>query len=103
MAEEVHIELLLSRRVLGLNGRSVGRLEEIRAEERDGELVLADYLLGRYGALERLSAWRIGRAILRGLGLGGKGGYRVRWDQLDVSDPNAPRLRCSVDELERLA
>jgi hypothetical protein len=102
MAKEFHVELLLSRQVIAPNGRSAGRLEEVRAEERDGELVVADYLVGEYGALERLSAWRVGRAILHAVGLGRKGGYRVRWDQLDVSDPKAPRLRCPVEELERL-
>jgi hypothetical protein len=102
MAGEFHVELLLSKRVIAKNGRSVGRLEEIRTEERDGECVVADYLVGSYGALERLSAWRIGRAILHAVGLGRRSGYRIRWDQLDVSDPAAPRLRCPVDELEPL-
>ena len=29
-------------------------------------------------------------------------GYRVRWDQLDIEDPDHPRLTCAVDELERI-
>lgn len=29
-------------------------------------------------------------------------GYRVRWDQLDLADPDAPRLRCTVHELAPL-
>jgi hypothetical protein len=30
------------------------------------------------------------------------GGYRVPWDQLDLADPDRPRLLCDVAELERL-
>jgi hypothetical protein len=29
-------------------------------------------------------------------------GYRVRWDQLDLSDQEHPRLTCPVEELERI-
>ena len=30
------------------------------------------------------------------------GGYVVRWDQLDISDPERPRLTCGVEELRPL-
>jgi hypothetical protein len=51
--------------------------------------------------LERLSVWRIGRAILRTLHLR-KEGYRVRWEQLDLTDPSHPQLKCEIDELATL-
>jgi hypothetical protein len=45
----------------------------------------------------------MGRALLSVLPVRGKrGGYRVPWNKLDLSDPLRPRLRCSVDELEPL-
>src|SRR4051812_17115603 len=100
---EVHIELLLGKRVLGLNGRPVGRIEEFRAEPRDDKTILTEYLIGSYAFLERFSAWTIGRALLQRLGAQKKRtGYRVPWSKLDVSDPNRPRLTCRVEELQRL-
>ena len=97
--QEVHLELLLGKRVVALNGQPVGRLEEVRAELNNrGDCFVSEFLIGSYGILERLSVWRIGRAILRTLHLH-KEGYRIRWEQLDLSDPNRPQLKCEVEEL----
>jgi hypothetical protein len=100
---EVHIELLLGRRVVARNGKFIGRIEEIRAEPRGSKCLVEEYLLGSFAILERFSAWAIGRAILRAFGpFFARAGYRVRWDQLDLSDPDRPRLTCNVAELEPL-
>ena len=99
---ELNIDQLVSRRVYALNGRRIGRLQEVRVEQRDGAWYVAEYLVGIYGLFERLAALDIGRTILRTLRLARKGGYRVPWDKLDLSDPERPRLRCSVNELARL-
>jgi hypothetical protein len=57
-------------------------------------------LVGKYAFLERLAALSIGRAVLRFVGARRKdGGFRIPWDKLDLSDPNRPRLLCTVDEL----
>jgi sporulation protein YlmC with PRC-barrel domain len=98
---EVNVERLLSRRVLAANGRVIGRLEEFEVEIRGSECYVSEYLLGVYALFERLAAWNIGRAMLRLLP-GAHRGYRVPYDQLDLSDPHRPRLRCSVDELAAL-
>ena len=101
--QEVHVELLLNRRVLALNGRSVGRIEEVIAEQRGGECYVAEYLVGAYAMLERLAAWPIGRSVLKLFGAARKGGgYRVPWDKLDLSDPRRPRLTCKVEELSKM-
>src|ERR1051325_5993402 len=63
-ARELNVELLLSRRVYALNGRRIGRIEEIRAEKRGRECYVAEYLVGGYALFERLAGWVIGRAIL---------------------------------------
>jgi len=99
MKRLLHVERLLGKKVLALNGQSVGRLEEIRAETQRGYFYVSEFLVGSYAVLERLAAWRIGRAVLRVLGAKRQEGYRIRWDQLDLSDPQHPRLLCSVDEL----
>ena len=98
-AREVQLELLLGRRVLARNGHAVGRIEEMVAEARDGELVLVEYLLGTYAVLERLSVSPVARAFLSLLQL--RKGYRVAWDQLDLSDVTRPRLTCALSELKK--
>ena len=100
--QEVHLELLIGRRVFALNGQPVGRLEEVRAQLNErGYCFVTEFLIGSYGILERLSVWRIGRAILRTLHVR-RNGYRIRWEQLDLADPTRPQLKCEVDELATL-
>lgn len=101
--QEVHLELLLGKRVFTLNDQALGRLEEVRAEpDNRGYYFVTEYLVGSYAVLERLSAWRMGRTILRTLHLKRQKSYRVHWEQLDLSDPAKPRLKCAVDELVAL-
>src|SRR5215212_4842439 len=100
MAEIVRLELLLNRRVRALNGRVIGRLEEVLAETAEDKCYVTEYLVGAYGFLERFAAWPLSRSILQLLRLRQRdGGYRVRWNQLDLNDPARPRLRCNVQEL----
>ena len=97
---EVRVESLLSRRVRALNGQVIGRIEEMRAERRGRETVVVEYLLGPAALLERLSV-RLGGMLLLRLVTGQRTHhYRVRWEQMDLSDAERPRLRCSVRELE---
>ena len=99
MRHEVHVELLLGEKVLAMNGQPIGRLEDIRTEVNRGHYFVSEFLVGNYAALERLAAWRIGRAVLRVLGAKKNEGYRIRWDQLDLTDPERLRLLCEVDDL----
>ncbi len=94
----IHVELLLGERVFAMNGLPIGRLEEIRTHVNKGHLFVSEFLVGKYALLERLAAWRIGRGLLRVVGKR-KDGYRIRWDQIDLSDPQHPRVLCDVDEL----
>ena len=97
MAHELHLELLLGKRVRDADGKPVGRIEEFRAEHEGGEWVVREYLVGSYGLLERLAVWSIVRAPFGGRGRGR--GYKIRWDQLDVTDLDHPRTRCRRVEL----
>ncbi|HEX3251883.1 MAG TPA: hypothetical protein VHS05_20775 [Pyrinomonadaceae bacterium] len=96
---ELHVELLLGEKVFAMNGLSIGRLEEIRTEINRGHCYVTEFLVGSYAFLERLAAWGIGRALLHVFGVRRSEGYRIRWDQLDLSDPRRLRLMCGVDEL----
>ncbi len=96
---QVHVELLLGEKVFALNGQSIGRLEDIRTVKNRGHYFVSEFLVGNYAVLGRLAAWSIGRALLRIFGAKRENGYRVRWDQLDLSDPQRLRLLCDTDEL----
>ena len=68
--QQLHVELLLGEKVFALNGQPVGRLEEVRTEIDKGHYFVSEFLVGNYAVLERLAAWRIGRAVLRVIGVG---------------------------------
>jgi sporulation protein YlmC with PRC-barrel domain len=90
-ATQVHLELLLGRKVLDPSGRVVGRVEEVRAHIAGDHCFVDEYHLGPAAWLERLSA----RVLSR------KRGRRVPWEKLELADPEHPRLLCSVEDLER--
>jgi hypothetical protein len=92
----LRLDRLLGRVVLTANNRRLGRIEEFRAERRDGEWVVVGFVIGAAGLLERLG---FGARLLIGLE---RRGFVARWDQLDLSSPDRPRLSCSVDALTRL-
>lgn len=98
---EIHLELLLGKRVLDSTGKAVGRIEEVRAQQQGNEWVIQEYLIGSAALLERLSAWTLGLGILRLLGARKlHSGYRVPWDKLDLTNPDRPRLCCNLQELQ---
>ena len=101
--QEIQIELLLGRHVLALNGPSIGRLEEIKVELRKGRCFVTEFYVGRYAMLDRLAALYIVRSMMRAIRAPKRaGGYRIAWEQLDLSDPTHPRLSCEVSELKPL-
>ena len=100
--QEIHLELLLGRRVYALNGRTIGRLEDARAEVHQGAATVNEFVVGTYGFFERLSAWEIGRAVLALFGSLKESGYIVKWNQIDFTDPDRPKLTCHVSELAPL-
>lgn len=101
--QEINLELLMGARVVGATGKPVGRLEEVVAEIKGSEYLIEEYHVGTYALFERLSVSSIGREVLKLFGAQRRGhGYRVPWAKLDLSDPVRPRLKCPVNELERL-
>jgi hypothetical protein len=96
MSREIHLELLLGKRVRDISGRAAGRIEEVLADRVDLDCIVREFHLGSGALLERLSS-----PILRVLGRRPKG-RRVPWDKLDLTDPDHPRLTCGRDELPPL-
>jgi len=93
---EVRLDRLVGRQVLAGNGQLVGRLQDFRAELRGTSCIITGYVIGASALLERL---HVGVKLLFGRK---GGGYLAGWDQLDVSDPERPRLTCAVDELRKI-
>jgi|SRR5690349_14120874 hypothetical protein len=96
MSTSLRLDLLVGRVVRTANNRRLGRLEEFRAERHGHAWIISEYVVGTAGLLERL-----GLGVRLVLGLPRARGWAVRWDQLDLSNPDRPRLRCSVEELRR--
>ena len=95
---ETNLDLLIGRVVLSRDGERIGRIEAIKAQRNGEDLIVTEFHVGAYAALERLSALRIGIAIL-GLIRLPRRGYRIPWDKLDISDSRKPRTICSREEL----
>ena len=93
---ELRLDRLVGRRLLTANNQVIGRIEEFRADLRGTSCVITDYVIGVSGLFERLG---LGVKLLFGRRTGG---YLARWDQVDITDPDRPRLTCSVEELRQL-
>jgi hypothetical protein len=87
----VRLEDLIGRRVRSVEG-VVGRIEEVIAERHSGELQVVEFHLGPGSLLERWSLARLRRRTRTII---------VRWDQIDIENPNDVRLTCGPDELEK--
>jgi hypothetical protein len=98
MSTSLRLDRLLGREVLTANNRSLGRLEEFRAERRGTAWMVTEFVIGRIGLFERLG---LGARLVLGITAGG--GYVARWNQLDLTNPDRPRLACPVEDLQRIA
>lgn len=93
---KIHLEQLLGKLVRDPDEMKVGRILSVHAEIEGDECVVRAYDLGAAALMENL-----GISILRvAHGIFSKEPLRVPWDQLDLSDPERPRLRCPVADLK---
>jgi hypothetical protein len=98
MKQTVRLQALVGELVHDVNGARVGRIRSVHAEREGDDCVVREYELGTAALLSRL-----GLSALRLAGLPHRGEpLCVPWDQLDISDPEHPRLRCTKEELERM-
>jgi hypothetical protein len=98
MNRSLRLDRLIGRTVLTANNRALGRLEECRVERRGSAWVVTEWVVGPAGLLERLG---LGARLIVGWSRGHS--YVIRWDQLDLTDPERPRLSCAVSDLRRAA
>jgi sporulation protein YlmC with PRC-barrel domain len=97
---EARVEELLGRKVCDADGRKIGRIEELVAEQQGTELVVVEVHLGPGALLERLidltSLVPYSEALQKGL----RRLRRIPWHQLDLSDPDHPRTTVRLRDLE---
>jgi hypothetical protein len=93
MSVSIRAEALLNRRVRARNGRVIGRIEELRVEAHGDRYEVTEYVLGMGGLLERLAI------ISRRLFGHHAQALVARWDQIDVTNPDRPRLTCDRADL----
>ena len=81
MNRQVRLQDLVGRRVVGVDGKVAGRIQEIHATWRGEECLIEEFELGGTALLERLGITH--RSEPR----------RIAWQDLDLGDPQKPRLR----------
>lgn len=97
---DVHVELLLGRKVFDVDGKKVGRIEELRAKHDGSACHIDSYLVGTSALIERLSAWSLVRPIKRALKTRNVYSvFEVPWQEMDLSDPKRPRLKVAKKDL----
>ena len=97
MSRSIRLDRAIGRQVRASNNRPIGRLEECRVERRGDEWFVTEWMIGAAGLLERLG---LGARLIVGASRGQS--YAVRGDQLDLTDPERPRLSCPLDEVRRV-
>jgi hypothetical protein len=94
---ELHVEHLLGRRVRDANGAVIGRVEELCVEIVDGEPLVTEIHVGAAALLERIGAF-VHQLPFVALIPWSPRLHRIRWNEIDWSDPRHPRLRRHPEE-----
>ena len=97
MPRVLRLDRLVGREVYTSADRRLGRLEEFRVAHRGSSWIVTEYVIGVAGLMERL-----GLSLRSIAGHKRQHGYLARWDQIDLSNPDRPRLSCPVAELQQL-
>lgn len=96
---EVHVEDLLGRKIRDSAGRTIGRIEELVAEQQGSELVVIEVHVGPGALLERLVDLATLIPHSRTLQSQLRRTRRIPWRQLDLSDPDHPSATVRREEL----
>jgi sporulation protein YlmC with PRC-barrel domain len=99
---DIRVQLLVGTKVHDVDGRSVGRIEEIRVVREEKALLVDAFLIGSSALIERLSARTLVRPIRRLLRSRHiYSVYEVPWQEMDLSDPERPVLKIAQRDLRR--
>ncbi|MEA2707111.1 MAG: hypothetical protein QOH22_1899 [Gemmatimonadaceae bacterium] len=99
---DIKVQLLVGTKVHDVDGRKVGRIEEIRVERQETALLVESYLIGVSGLIDRLSA----RTLVRPIGqfLHARriySFYEIPWQEMDLTDPKRPVLKIAQRDMRR--
>jgi sporulation protein YlmC with PRC-barrel domain len=95
----IHAERLLGRSVLDIDNKDAGRIEEIEIEQTSEGAFVTRFVLGQKGLLKRLSFKGFRPLFVRSRPQSESRHSNVPWEQMDLSRPKHPRLRCRREEL----
>lgn len=99
---EIHLYEILGRKVCDANGEYAGCLEEIEVERGDEVCPVKSYLVEHRGLMSRITAWALADSLQKAIPVSEDSlPYRVPWDQMDLSDPEHPRITVAKSELRR--
>jgi sporulation protein YlmC with PRC-barrel domain len=93
--KKVRLDLVLGRSVRDVDGKHVGRIQDVRGAVRGDVLEVVDYLVGTAALWQRL-----GGSALRLIGLSLREPLRVPWYHIDITDPEEPRFLGKKDDLK---
>ena len=99
--KEISISELLGKRVVDSEGQRIGRIHEVRVQRGDEFCPVEEYLVGKRAMLQRLATWAVPAGIAGMLESRFAKGFGIRWDQMDLSDPDHPRTTVRKEELSR--
>jgi len=98
--QRIHAEHLVGRMVYDIDNRRVGRIEEIQMEETERGYFVRSFVLGEKGLLKRLSLRGIAPLFMPAAAEKSvKRAKNIPWQQMNLSNPLKPKLRCGKDEL----
>lgn len=101
--KEVRLHEILGRKVVDSDGKYAGRVEDIEAERGDSVCPIENYLVVHRSLIDRLQTWALAAPIRKSLPVREKSRpYRVPWDQMDVSEPEHPRILVPQSQLSRV-
>jgi sporulation protein YlmC with PRC-barrel domain len=99
---DIKIQLLVGTKVHDIDGKKVGRIEEVRVERQETALLVESYLIGVSALIDRLSARTLVRPIGRFLRARHiYSVYEVPWQEMDITDPKRPVLKIAQREMRR--
>lgn len=105
MTREVRVDLLMGRMVRDPAGRRAGHIRELVGEVArpgSGEYVVREFHLSTGGLVEALGGSHLARVLTDRFGRRSNR-VVVGWRDLDLSDPERPRLRRPLAELPATA
>jgi ribosomal 30S subunit maturation factor RimM len=102
-SREVHVEQLVGRRIHDVDGRRIGRIEELIAELEGTDWLVVEAHIGPGALLERIADLSSLVPLMSALTKRLEKHYSLRWKDLDLSDPDHPRAFVRRSDLKRLS